>query len=74
MSWLKYDHSPLLTGSVGVTGRISYGSTGGSIDTVRESMSEHVKVPKRTPAGEFNTCVLSSSRAEVAGRPDNTGL
>ena len=35
---------------------------------------EHVKVPKITHAGELNTCVLSSSGAEVAGRPDNTGL
>ena len=74
MSRLKYDHLPLLTGSVGVTGRISYGSTGGSIDTVRESMSEHVKVPNRTPAGELNSCVLSYSGIEVAARPDNTGL
>ena len=35
---------------------------------------EHVKVPKRTPVGELNTCVLSYIGIEVAGRPDNTGL
>ena len=33
------------------------------------NFEEHVKVPKRTPAGELNTCVLSSRRIEVAGRP-----